>query len=83
MPQPGPKGEFALTDVETVEIVEVLQGDLKLKRLIEVVLPDGLKKGTYTFRWKLSHADRQAVRAAEREGSTGIWIGANLELVNP
>jgi hypothetical protein len=79
----GPKGEFALGRHHVVEVAEVLRGELKLKRLIDASLPDDLKEGKYTFRWRRSAADRKEVRAAEQKGFTGMWIDAKLELVDP
>jgi hypothetical protein len=61
----------------------LLQGNLELKLLERPILPANLKEGTYTFRWELSAAVRQEVRAAEQKGFSCMEIGEKLELVTP
>jgi hypothetical protein len=65
------------------EVIEVLEGELKLKYLKGVEVPAGVENGkAYTFRWKTWGADRKQLREAEASGFAGIWLlGVTLELV--
>lgn len=65
------------------EVVEVLEGDLKLERLIHVHVPADVVEGlVYTFRWKISDSDRYHLRKAQEGGYRGMWLdGLTLELV--
>lgn len=83
--RPGPKGEMALGLHPVCEVLEVLQGQLKLKRLMDIDLPKDVLEGeTYTFRWKLSGSMQQELRKAEAGGYTGMWLGGErLEFAGP
>lgn len=83
--RPGPKGELALGLHPVCEVLEVLQGQLKLQRLMDIDLPKDVQEGeTYTFRWKLSGSTQQELRKAEAGGYTGMWLGGErLEFAGP
>jgi uncharacterized protein (TIGR03067 family) len=81
----GPKGELALGLHPVCEVLEVLAGQLKLKRLIDIDLPKDVKvEEAYRFRWRPSESTLEEVRKAEAGGYTGMWLGGErLELIAP
>lgn len=78
-------GSYSLGLFKVCDVVEVLQGELKVTRLVGVNLPDDLAEdATYTFRWRPSDSTRKHLRKAEEGGYTGMWVdGENLELLCP
>ena len=79
----GAHGEYALGLWGVCEVVEVLEGELKLERLLDVHVPEDVVEGlNYTFRWKPSDSERERLRKAREGGFTGIWLdGKTLEVV--
>lgn len=79
----GPQGEYALGVWGVCEVDEVIEGDLNLKLLKNVHVPEDVVEGRiYTFRWQMSDSDKEDVRKAREGGFTGIWLDdVTLELI--
>ena len=77
-----PDGSRALGLFGVCEVVEVQKGDLTIKRLLGVRVPEDVKEGeVHTFRWKLSLSDAEHLKKAQDGGFTGYWVDGDLELV--
>lgn len=79
----GPNGEQHVLGLHPVcDVLEVLTGQLKLERLLDVEVPGDLQEGEHTFRWKPSESTLKEVQKAEAGGYTGMWLGgARLEVL--
>lgn len=80
--RPGPGKSLALGLWDTYLVVEVLQGELKMKRLFGPRPPTGFSEGeTQTVSWKPSLSALRDLRQAEMEGFTGFWLPSEEEFV--
>jgi hypothetical protein len=81
--RPEPDGSLALEMVIVCDVVEVLRGQLRMKFLRLMSLPEGVGDGGMaTIRWRPTDSNRAAMRDAEAGGFKGMWVdGEALEVL--